>query len=175
MQKAISIYELNMEFHKIIDSRFTEINKLDISYKEKIHKIREIRKNLGKEIKYLESDRYKEYLGSFAWDRKRIAVLKRANYCCEGCATDNAKLEVHHLTYERKGMELLTDLVAYCDNCHELAHKRAFNKESIEWWSYLILSSNIRPESVTKKEYEDMSEEDKKIFIINSIDEIDEI
>lgn len=42
---------------------------------------------------------------------------------CRGCGTvDN--LHVHHLTYERLGRELLTDLVTLCAGCHRKQHGR---------------------------------------------------
>jgi 5-methylcytosine-specific restriction endonuclease McrA len=65
---------------------------------------------------------YAWYLRTDAWDQKRRAVLRRANYCCEGCGIDNRKLHVHHLTYAHKGNEFLFELVAVCEVCHERCH-----------------------------------------------------
>ena len=65
---------------------------------------------------------YSEYLKSPEWRAKRLKVLARAKGICEGCGEVHAT-QVHHLTYERVGDELLFDLVAICDECHHKAHK----------------------------------------------------
>lgn len=82
------------------------------------------------ELRYEERDRekrewdawYQEYLQSPGWHRKRAAVLKRARGTCEGCLTRPA-VEVHHLTYEHVGDELLFELVAVCEECHAKIHE----------------------------------------------------
>jgi 5-methylcytosine-specific restriction endonuclease McrA len=61
---------------------------------------------------------YEKYLESEAWQQKRGLVLKRANWMCEGCGKNRAN-QVHHLTYERVGDEMLFDLVAICKECHD--------------------------------------------------------
>jgi 5-methylcytosine-specific restriction endonuclease McrA len=61
---------------------------------------------------------YNEYLKTPAWLVKREAVLKRENYICQGCGKARAT-QVHHLTYERVGVEMLFDLVAICKTCHD--------------------------------------------------------
>jgi hypothetical protein len=61
------------------------------------------------------------YLKSPEWRARRLAVLKRANGICEGCAGAVAT-QVHHLTYEHWGHEFLWELVAICDRCHEEIH-----------------------------------------------------
>ena len=65
--------------------------------------------------------RYIDHLKSDAWREIRRKVLKRAKNICEGCATADAT-QVHHLTYKNLGRELLWELVAVCDRCHETAH-----------------------------------------------------
>lgn len=49
------------------------------------------------------------------------AVRQRAAGCCEGCSA-RRPLELHHLHYETEGRETEHDLVAYCRECHRLAH-----------------------------------------------------
>jgi len=66
---------------------------------------------------------YDGYLETPAWRRRREAVLKRADYRCEGCGINRAT-QAHHLTYKRAGEEMLFDLVAICDVCHERVHPR---------------------------------------------------
>lgn len=65
--------------------------------------------------------RYDQYLQSPEWERKRAAVLKRANHVCEGCGTRRAT-QAHHLTYEHLYNEFLWELRAVCRECHERLH-----------------------------------------------------
>jgi hypothetical protein len=67
------------------------------------------------------------YLKSYSWRRKRNQVLDRADDLCEkiddkGNRCGNVATEVHHLTYERVGNELLSDLIALCRECHSKSH-----------------------------------------------------
>jgi hypothetical protein len=65
--------------------------------------------------------RYDAYLLTPEWARRRRAVLRRAKGTCEGCLVRPAT-QVHHLTYERVGREMLFDLAAVCDECHAAIH-----------------------------------------------------
>ena len=62
-------------------------------------------------------DRYDIYLSSERWLRKRAKILERDHHLCQSCL-ENKATEVHHLTYERVGCELLQDLVSLCKDCH---------------------------------------------------------
>jgi hypothetical protein len=62
-----------------------------------------------------------QYLQSDEWRAKRQLVISRADYVCEGCGVEKAT-EVHHLTCERRFVEMLFDLVALCSTCHSLIH-----------------------------------------------------
>lgn len=64
---------------------------------------------------------YRAYLASFAWRQRRSAVLQRDEFTCQGCLAANAT-QVHHLTYDHVGNELLFELVSVCDECHRKAH-----------------------------------------------------
>lgn len=66
-------------------------------------------------------EEYREYITSTAWKSKREQTLKRAGYKCEVCGFSkwSAKLEVHHLTYERFKNERLEDLMVVCEKCHK--------------------------------------------------------
>lgn len=68
-------------------------------------------------------DGYNKYLASPQWREKRSLVMKRANGVCEGCGKFPAS-QVHHLTYDHVGNELLFELVAVCNACHELVHNK---------------------------------------------------
>lgn len=64
---------------------------------------------------------YAAYRRTPIWQNKRALVLKRAGGVCEGCLETKATV-VHHTTYSHMGDELLYQLVALCQACHEKAH-----------------------------------------------------
>ena len=68
-------------------------------------------------------DAYRQYLTTTEWRERRWRVMQRAGYICEGCGTERAT-QVHHLTYDRVGREMLFDLVAICDDCHHSIHEK---------------------------------------------------
>lgn len=65
--------------------------------------------------------RYEAHLASPEWRSLRSRVLARCQGRCEGCAQRHA-VEVHHLSYARLGREMLFDLVAVCNECHDAIH-----------------------------------------------------
>jgi restriction endonuclease Mrr len=66
---------------------------------------------------------YRLYLATPEWKRTRAVALQRAGNSCSLDVTHTDGLEVHHRTYERRGVELVTDLVVLCHSCHQLHHK----------------------------------------------------
>lgn len=74
---------------------------------------------------------YDEYLQTDAWREKRLQVLARARNTCEGCGLVKST-QVHHLTYERVGREMLFDLVAVCDDCHREIHRPEGTKPALK-------------------------------------------
>ena len=101
----------------------------------------------------MKKQRYQEYLKSGEWDLLRGLKLKSAKYACEGCGESGLVLDIHHLTYERIGFELLTDLVVLCRECHEKVH----NPKVDEWNEYLTLKSDVRPKHRIAKDIELMN------------------
>lgn len=67
---------------------------------------------------------YQLYLKTPHWQKLRRKKLKQVNWKCESCKSsiEYRQLEVHHLTYIRKGKEKLSDLQVLCSNCHKKAH-----------------------------------------------------
>ena len=65
-------------------------------------------------------DWYNRYLECDAWRDLRQRVFARDGGKCRGCNEDAE--QVHHLTYERVGYEILDDLVSICTACHEMIH-----------------------------------------------------
>lgn len=68
------------------------------------------------------TEKYHAYLQSPEWRAKRLKVLQRDNFICQGCLTEPAT-QVHHTTYEHIFDEQLFELVSICDCCHKRAHK----------------------------------------------------
>jgi len=66
--------------------------------------------------------RYREYLKSDAWKRKRFVVLKRDNWKCVKCG--NKATQVHHRRYLKYkiGKEPIKWLVSLCSTCHQKEH-----------------------------------------------------
>lgn len=65
---------------------------------------------------------YADYLRTTHWKKVRDAAVKRANHRCQLCYS-NGPLEVHHRTYLRRGRERSSDVIALCDDCHEIFHR----------------------------------------------------
>jgi len=66
---------------------------------------------------------YKVYLKTDHWSCLRAAILERDGHKCQDC-NSSRRLDVHHLTYERRGCELPEDLITLCRDCHGKRHKK---------------------------------------------------
>jgi 5-methylcytosine-specific restriction endonuclease McrA len=75
--------------------------------------------------------KYNAYLQGDEWRAKRVLVLRRADWTCEGCGNARAT-QVHHTTYDHAGNEFLWELVAVCDECHERFHGREIGEPDFE-------------------------------------------
>ena len=69
---------------------------------------------------------YSQLLRDPRWQRKRLEILKRDNWACQGCGDTTNTLHVHHLRYlvgfspwEYDGADLLT----LCIDCHDERHE----------------------------------------------------
>lgn len=71
-----------------------------------------------------EREKYAAYLCSREWAVKKNAVHERAKGTCERCGLLPISA-VHHLTYERKYREELTDLAGWCQPCHDFTHGKS--------------------------------------------------
>jgi 5-methylcytosine-specific restriction endonuclease McrA len=65
---------------------------------------------------------YQDYLQTEEWRRLRSLVIGRAGGSCERCRKTAGEWNVHHLTYDRRGHEDLTDLILLCRPCHQAVH-----------------------------------------------------
>lgn len=104
---------------------------------ESRREFQEQRVSLGLDWESRRADRkriYDEYIMSSKWKAVRDRVVAREDGVCQGCKIRKAT-QVHHLTYEHLGNELLWELVAVCESCHEHAHGLSFedgDEESYE-------------------------------------------
>ena len=66
--------------------------------------------------------KYRDYLKSDAWKRKRYVVLRRDNWTCQYCG--NKATQVHHLRYAKYkiGKEPIKWLISLCASCHKKQH-----------------------------------------------------
>lgn len=64
---------------------------------------------------------YKNYLKSKIWRDFRATILNERGFNCEICKSKK-NLHIHHLTYERLGSELSSDVMVLCSVCHKKAH-----------------------------------------------------
>jgi 5-methylcytosine-specific restriction endonuclease McrA len=72
------------------------------------------------QCRYVALADYSEYLRSAEWQQRRILRLEKDNYKCGDCGV--TATDVHHLTYERIGKEILSDLISLCARCHAIRH-----------------------------------------------------
>jgi hypothetical protein len=78
----------------------------------------------ARKMKKLKRMPYNEYLKTQHWELAKSAALKRDQNKCADCGdSGNEKsIEVHHITYIRRGKESLEDLMTLCKDCHKERH-----------------------------------------------------
>ena len=68
---------------------------------------------------------YEKYIRSAKWKKVRAYRMKYDEFECQSPlpmyqdCLESERLEVHHLTYDNLGRELLGDIVTLCQNCHD--------------------------------------------------------
>lgn len=70
---------------------------------------------------------YKEQLLHPNWQRKRLEILQRDDFCCRLCCDTETTLHVHHKQYAKGRMawEYPNDeLVTLCAECHDTMHEQ---------------------------------------------------
>jgi hypothetical protein len=82
----------------------------------------------------MRSEFYQAYINSEAWHKLKERIIKQRGYLCQKCGANTVQLELHHLTYDRLGHELDTDLQLLCSWCHVQADqvRRAVNQAASE-------------------------------------------
>jgi 5-methylcytosine-specific restriction endonuclease McrA len=85
---------------------------------EKYNAYRTLKDGENKEIeKAYRREFYTEYIKSDKWKAIRLKVLKRDNNLCQACLETPAQ-DVHHITYNNIGDELMYELLSVCRDCH---------------------------------------------------------
>ena len=67
---------------------------------------------------------YNDYLQTPEWREKRERVLFKAKFMCGICGVHPDQFHIHHITYERRGYEWDSDLMAICVDCHDKHHDK---------------------------------------------------
>jgi 5-methylcytosine-specific restriction endonuclease McrA len=93
-----------------------ELAQQEADYAERLARLREQQKNRPPTS---HADR-KRYWPTIPWVT-RLMVRRRAKGRCEDCGQVGWN-ELHHLHYQSLGMELPSDLIALCNNCHHRRH-----------------------------------------------------
>jgi hypothetical protein len=65
---------------------------------------------------------YDEYLRTPEWRDRRRQAINAAENRCQHCRRRGRPLQVHHLTYKRRGHEHPDDLEVLCEVCHRAVH-----------------------------------------------------
>jgi len=68
---------------------------------------------------------YQEKLKDPRWQRKRLEILKRDDFCCQHCYDSESTLHVHHKIYSKgEPWDAKPEtLVTLCAECHDIEHK----------------------------------------------------
>ncbi len=70
---------------------------------------------------------YSEKLRDPRWQKKRLEIFERDDFCCRYCFCDDKTLHVHHLLYhkDREPWEYENDcLITACEDCHKVEADR---------------------------------------------------
>jgi 5-methylcytosine-specific restriction endonuclease McrA len=81
----------------------------------------ETAKRRRRQVRRARQREYRRYLKTEEWRTRRQAAVERARGFCADCGS-RENLDVHHLTYKRRGSERASDLVALCRACHKERH-----------------------------------------------------
>lgn len=73
-----------------------------------------------KRLRHLGCETFFDYLKTPHWRAFRLRY--KASDLPQECICGSLKVELHHLTYERLGRELLADVFPLCRKCHAMVH-----------------------------------------------------
>ena len=89
--------------------------------------------------------KYREYIKSKAWERRRHKYFKKHKKECAVCGSQRG-IGLHHVNYERVGNELDTDLVPLCWVHHKEYHEQHQTKRNMndETFTFINEEREIR-------------------------------
>ena len=116
----VTYYQINLKNWNSFNQKLEVSKTFKINNSENLINLTEYQK---RQIE-LKTMPYHDYLLTEEWKIKRKYHLKKAKYKCQLCGINikDAKLEVHHKTYENRGNEKYKDLIVVCNNCHSILH-----------------------------------------------------
>lgn len=65
---------------------------------------------------------YRAYIASRQWKERKRKLLEKRGHYCQDCGSFTRNPQVHHLNYERLGVERESDLLILCRRCHKDEH-----------------------------------------------------
>ena len=72
----------------------------------------------------MNAQNYRALLRDPRWQRKRLEVMRRADFRCEDCGSERRTLNVHHERYDGLPWEARDeDLACLCESCHRRRHE----------------------------------------------------
>lgn len=104
---------------------------------------------------------YAEYLQTDHWKRMRAKILRRDEYRCRLCNSQES-IEVHHRSYVRLWCEDQIDLITLCDSCHEKFHLDPIPEtvdvsNADEFWPVVLMSDGVLYQGADMHEVEKCS------------------
>lgn len=74
---------------------------------------------------------YSEKLKDPRWQKKRLEIMNRDIFICQGCYDDKSTLTVHHLWYDKNKEPWdypNSCYVTLCEDCHSQEHDKDYDK-----------------------------------------------
>jgi len=91
---------------------------------------------------------YSKQLLDPRWQKKRLDVMQRDNFCCQLCGDNESTLNIHHThyIYGKKPWEYdISTLKTLCENCHkEITQYKKEAERLIEEYSWLGSKNMIK-------------------------------
>lgn len=111
---------------------------------------------------------YQKKLLDPRWQKKRLEILERDNWCCQSCGDKEETLHVHHKKYNGDPWDIENKyLVTFCATCHEFeeADKKVFKDNAVDWVSKSSFSFNRINEFLIELEKANLYHPEWKILL----------
>jgi hypothetical protein len=93
---------------------------------------------------------WEEHMASHAWKLKRHEYREALPWICFVCK-GHQRIQLHHITYERLGLERLEDLVPLCHVCHQAVHRLVASGTPLVSAHHLLVKDGIPPKVKWRK------------------------